>query len=118
MMRVEIGDGSAGGSASDSSASRGAAPIAARSLRLTASARWPMASGGVNARSKCTPSTSASTLSTSSRFRSGSTTAASSPMPTSSQAGAAGSRAWMRAMSSRSVRSATVAGPTTSPHFA
>ena len=25
------------------------APIAARSLRLTASARWPMAAGGVNA---------------------------------------------------------------------
>ena len=38
--------GSAGGSAIESSASRGAAPIAARSLRLTASARWPIASGG------------------------------------------------------------------------
>ena len=34
---------------SASSASRGAAPIAARSLRLTASARWPIASGGTNA---------------------------------------------------------------------
>ena len=34
---------SAGGSASDSSASLGSAPIAARSLRLTAKARWPMA---------------------------------------------------------------------------
>ena len=32
-------------SAIDSSASRGAAPIAARSLRLTASARWPIACG-------------------------------------------------------------------------
>ena len=82
----------AGGSASDTSAHRGSAPIAARSLRLTASARWPMAVGGVKRRSKCTPSTSASTVRTSSRLRAGSTTAASSPMPTASQSGGAGSR--------------------------
>src|SRR5258706_5032463 len=82
--------------------------MAARSLRLTASARWPIASAGTKARSKCTPSTSASTVRTSARFRSGSITAASSPMPTSIQSGAAGWRGWIRAMSSRSVMSATV----------
>src|SRR5206468_527007 len=83
---------------------------AARSLRLTASARCPMAAGGVNARLKCTPSTTASTLRTSSRFRAGSTTAASSPTPTTIQSGADGSRAWIRAISSRSERSETEAG--------
>src|SRR5687768_5925030 len=64
-----------------------------------------MASGGVNRRSKWTPSTSASTLSTSRRLRFGSTTAASSPMPTVSQAGGGWSRARIRAMSSASERS-------------
>src|SRR5712691_2813359 len=86
-----------------------------------------MARGGVNARSKWTPSTSASTLSTSTRFRSGSTTAASSPMPTRSQSGAGGSCCWMRAIRAASVRSPTAelevggwrsgfwASPTSSP---
>ena len=58
------------------------APIAARSLRLTASARWPIASGGTNRRSKCTPSTCASVVSTSNAPRTGSIAAASSPGPT------------------------------------
>src|SRR5580765_7374315 len=112
-MASKSARGSAGGSAIESSASLGAAPIAARSLRLTASARWPIASGGTNARSKWIPSTSASTVRTSIRLRSGSTTAASSPMPTSSQAGAAGRRPRIRAISSRSEQSATRVGPGT-----
>src|SRR5262245_3261153 len=57
------------------------------------------------------PSTMASTVSTSTRLRSGSTTAASSPMPTISQSGAAGRRCRSRATSSRSVSVSTV-GPT------
>src|SRR5262245_42279929 len=88
--------------------------MAARSLRLTASARCPIASGGTNARSKWTPSTSVSTLKTSRRFRSGSTTAASSPMPTASHDGCWGRREAIRAISSRSVRSATQAPPAAS----
>src|SRR5262245_32117085 len=54
------------------------------------------------------PSTRASTLSTSSRFRSGSTTAASSPTPTRSQSGAGGREPLIRAISSRSPRVETV----------
>ncbi|PYR34054.1 MAG: hypothetical protein DMF90_18665 [Acidobacteria bacterium] len=49
-----------------------------------------------------------STVSTSRRFRAGSTTAASSPIPTMSQDGAGGSLLLMRATSSRSDRSETV----------
>src|SRR5687767_10764012 len=70
------------GRTSESSAARGDAPIAARSLRFTASALWPIASGGEKRRSKCTPSTRASVVITSSAPRSGSMTAASSPGPT------------------------------------
>ena len=71
--------GSGPGMASESVARRGVAPIAARSLRLTASARWPMAALGTNRRSKWTPSTEASVVMTSSSFRFGLTTAPSSP---------------------------------------
>ena len=76
-----------GGSASESSAARGAAPIAARSLRLTASARCPIASGGTKRRSKWTPSTCASVVRTSSAPRCGLITAASSPGPTTTHEG-------------------------------
>src|SRR4051794_31859883 len=55
------------------------------------------------------PSTRASTVNTSARLRSGSATAASSPMPTSSHSGAGGRHCRMRAIRSRSERPATVA---------
>src|SRR5215471_13873364 len=55
------------------------------------------------------PSTRASTVRTSARLRSDCTTAASSPMPTSSQSGAGGRPCRMRAMSSCSEQSPTVA---------
>src|SRR5580765_7255810 len=55
------------------------------------------------------PSISASTVSTSTRLRSGSATAASSPIPTSSHSGAGGRHCRIRAISSRSEQSATVA---------
>ena len=74
--------GSASGSISDSSAVRGSAPIAARSLRLAARTRWPIAPASMKRRLKWTPSTAASVVTTSSRLRAGSSTAASSPMPT------------------------------------
>ena len=96
------------GMASESVARRGVAPIAARSLKLTASARWPMAPLGTNRRSKCTPSTDASVVMTSSSFRFGLTTAPSSPGPTRSQSGARGRRLVIRSISSCSPRSATV----------
>ena len=99
---------SVSGRASDRSACRGTAPIAARSLRLTASTLPPTASSGVNARSKCTPSTIVSVVMTDSEPRSGSTTAASSPIPRSTDRGGRGTRVWIRAMSACSPRSATV----------
>ena len=108
-MRSKASISSESGSANDSRAARGLAPIAARSLRLTASARCPIASGGTNRRSKCTPSTCASVVTTSSAPRTGSIAAASSPGPTTIQ-GAVGSRALMRAMRACSPQSATVRG--------
>ena len=96
------------GRPSESSASRGAAPIAARSLRLTASARKPIDAGSTKRRSKWTPSTRASVVSTSRWLRDGSTTAASSPMPTTTQDGAAGRRARIRAITACSPASPTV----------
>src|SRR3954470_12417311 len=108
MIASKSASGSDGGRTIESSASRGAAPIAARSLRLTASARCRIASGGTTRRSKCTPSTSASTDRTSTRLRSGSTTAASSPMPTSIHSGDGCSCSRMRAISVRSERLSTV----------
>ena len=62
---LEVRDVERRGIASESSAARGTAPIAARSLRLTASARCPIASGGTKRRSKWTPSTCASVVTTS-----------------------------------------------------
>jgi hypothetical protein len=83
--------------------------MAARSLKLTARARWPIASGGTKRRSKCTPSTCASVVNTSSALRTGSIAAASSPGPTTTH-GAVVRRCLMRAMSARSPQSATVRG--------
>jgi hypothetical protein len=54
--------GSSGGNMSDNNATRGVAPIAARSLRLTASALWPMSAAATHARSKWTPSTRQSVI--------------------------------------------------------
>src|SRR4051812_27596783 len=99
------------GSASESSAIRGAAPIAATSDTLTASAFQPTSYGVLKRQSKCTPSTSASVVSTSSAPRSGFATAASSPMPIWSQEGEGWSRAWISAMTWRSPRSEIVALP-------
>src|SRR3954451_24894852 len=89
------------GSPSDSSASRGAPPIAAMSERLTASAFHPMSPGELSRRSKCTDSTRESVVRISSAPRSGFAPAASSPIPTASHAGAV-TRARMDAMRSRS----------------
>ncbi len=46
--RIDARHGQAGGSTSDKSATRGAAPMAARSLRFTASALWPMSAAPTN----------------------------------------------------------------------
>ena len=81
--------------------------MAARSLRFTARARWPIARGGTNRVSKCTPSTSASVVTTSRALRTGVRTAASSPGPTTTHDGTA-RRLVMRAMSACSPRSPTV----------
>ena len=71
---------SGSGSDSDSSAQAGSAPIAARSLRLTASAWWPIERGGAPGR-KCRPSTSVSVAATSAGPGGTSSSAASSPTP-------------------------------------
>ena len=70
---------STAGSASASVAQRGAAPIAARSERFTASALWPSARGSAPGR-KCRPSTSMSVVTASSRPASGRSSAQSSPI--------------------------------------
>src|SRR5262249_38094228 len=67
--------------------------------------------GVLKRRSKWTPSTSPSVVRISSAPRSGVTTAASSPMPTVSQAGAGGTRARIRAIRSRSPRGVVAARP-------
>src|SRR5262245_37915035 len=103
------------GRPSDSRARRGVPPMAAMSERFTASAFQPTSAGVLNRRSKWTPSTSASVVRISSAPRSGVTTAASSPMPTVSQAGAAGTRARICAMRSRSPTGAAAARPAPSP---
>src|SRR5579883_1973630 len=72
---------SARGRVSARRAHAGRAPIAARSLRLTASARCPTEAGG-DPGGKCTPSTSVSTAATSSVPAGHSRIAASSPTPT------------------------------------
>src|SRR5581483_10112486 len=71
--------------ASETSAHSGSAPIAARSLRLTASAFQPRSRQEVKPRSKCTPSTSRSVVATSTAAGC-SQAAASSPMPISGTA--------------------------------
>src|SRR5258708_25970369 len=98
------------GRASESNASRGVPPIAATSERLTANAFHPMSRGVLKRRSKWTPSTSPSVVRISSAPRSGFTTAASSPMPMSSHGGAAGTRARIPAISSRSPVPSAVEG--------
>src|SRR5688572_3019061 len=70
-----------------------------------------MSEGEEKRRSKWTPSTRASVVSTCSAPRSGTATAASSPMPTRSAGGAGGSRLRMRSMSARSPVSETRARP-------
>lgn len=84
------------------------AAMAARSLRLTASALWPMSAGAKDAREKCTPSTTASVVTTRRSFLTGASTAASSPGPTSTWADGRGSRASRRARRACSPRSETV----------
>ena len=59
---------------------RGDAPIAARSLKFTAAARWPIAAGGVASTSQSTPATTESTVATTGP--SGCHTTASSPLAT------------------------------------
>ena len=76
---------SASGRASERVHQAGAAPIAARSDRLTASAFQPMSAGASEAR-KCTPSLSTSVVTTSSRPAAGRSTAASSPIPMTTSA--------------------------------
>ncbi len=96
--------------------------MAARSDRFTASAFQPI-SCGVNRRSKCTPSTTASTVATSSSPGGGRSTAASSPIPTRTPSPRVNDRV-KRSMSSNSVgrgtypaaavgeaRTASAAGP-------
>src|SRR5262245_17890012 len=90
------------GMPSESSASRGVAPIAAMSERLTASAFQPMSAGELRRRSKWMDSTRASVVITSSAPRAGLTTAASSPMATVSHGGGAGTRARIASISPRS----------------
>src|SRR5690625_4000023 len=82
----------------------GAAPMAARSDRLTASAFQPMSAGGYAAR-KWTPSLSTSVVTTSSRPSPGRSTAASSPMPVTTSPRRR-ARRWMQA-----IRSNSMAGP-------
>src|SRR5207237_6950579 len=100
--------GKSAGSASDSRATRATPPIAATSETLTARAFHPMSHGARKRRLKCTPSIDASVVRISRAPRSGWTTAASSPMPTASHAGAAGRRRRIAAMMARSPASATV----------
>ena len=95
------------GRTSDKRAHRGVAPMAARSLRLTASALCPMSAGVEKAREKCTPSTTASVVTTSRSFLTGASTAASSPGPTRTVDEGRGSRASTRAKRACSPRSAT-----------
>ena len=73
---------SGAGRPSASVAQRGAAPIAARSERFTASALWPSARGSAPAR-KWRPSISMSVVTASSRPASGRSSAQSSPIPSS-----------------------------------
>src|SRR3954470_6633275 len=87
---------------SDSSASLGVPPIAATSDRFTASAFQPMSAGELRRRSKWTDSTTASVVRISSAPRSGTATAASSPIPTVSHGGGAGTRARIASMTPRS----------------
>ena len=70
----------AGGSANARVKASGVAPMAARSLRLTASALWPRAKGSTSAK-KCRPSTSMSVLTASCMPGAGCSSAQSSPMP-------------------------------------
>src|SRR4029079_16118307 len=86
----------------------------ATSLTLTASALYPMSAGVEKRRSKCTPSTSASVVSTCSAPRSGAATAASSPIPTSSAGSGGGTRCRILSISARSPASET-RGPATLP---
>ena len=69
------------GKVNDSSAQAGVAPMAAMSLRLTASARWPI-DRGAEALGKCTPSTKVSLTATRSKPGGGRRIAPSSPTPT------------------------------------
>jgi hypothetical protein len=82
--------------------------MAARSLRLTASARWPMSAADEWAREKCTPSTTVSVVTTSRSFLAGTRTAASSPGPTTTEASGRGRHARRRASNPCSPSSATV----------
>src|SRR5436190_7239611 len=66
-----------------------------------------MSAGVENRRSKWTPSTSASVVRTWNAPRSGTATAASSPMPTTSEVPAAGTRLRIRSTRARSPASAT-----------
>ena len=95
----------------DSNAHTGLAPMAAKSLKLTASARCPMSAGAEYRRSKCTPSTCASVVSTVYALRVGATTAASSPIPMTRLAfrrPVVLNRAWILASKARSPSSDTV----------
>src|SRR6185437_10331617 len=94
-------DSSTCGSVSASRAHAGRAPIAARSLKLTASARCPIEAGG-EPWGKCTPSTRVSTAATSSAPAGHSSNAASSPTPTWTSARFAPQPRKYRSMSSNS----------------
>ncbi len=68
---------------------RARAPMAARSERLTARARWPIAAAGASA-GKCTPATEVSTLTASRRPGVGASSAQSSPTPSATPASGPG----------------------------
>ena len=71
---------SADGNVNASVAQAGVAPMAAMSLKLTASARWPIERASQSAM-KCRPATSVSTAATKSAPAGTRNSAASSPMP-------------------------------------
>ena len=95
------------GRATATTAASGRAPIAAKSLRFTASALWPTRSGVVSPpRRKSTPSVRRSTVTTVRRPAGGRSTAASSPGGTSRR-GSRGRRASSQSTNGASKRAAS-----------
>ena len=99
-------------------ATRGTAPIDARSERFTASVLWPRLAGSVQSVRKCTPSTRLSVVTTTDSPADGVQTAQSSPIPIGTcgdSAAAAGSAERNSAISPNSPTSATVGGGPSQP---